>query len=344
MPLEFWLDIARQAKEAGTLYPLLTGGETFLYPHIRELYGAMSRMGMQVSINSNGSCITEETVKWLKEARPIRINITLYGGSNESYARLCGDAHGFDKVRRGIELLAENDIRFKFNCSLTPDNAADLENMIRFVQTYGKTLRTATYMFPPVRRTGQSGDYEGRFTPEETAYYQVLADWNQLPAEQFIVLARNAQHFTELTSEILAEAAAKPPREMGCLSGRCSYWVDWQGNLSGCGMMDIPKISLKDHTLTEAWKEVVDWTDELRYSPVCANCVNRSVCFSCAAMVHNETGSFDGRPVYLCEKAKYAAEYYKEFLGKLPEDVLAAVPEKNEAQQENRESCALEED
>ena len=108
--------------------------------------------------------------------------------------------------------------------------------------------------------------------------------------------------------------------------------------------MDIPKISLKDHTLTEAWKEVVDWTDELRYSPVCANCVNRSVCFSCAAMVHNETGSFDGRPVYLCEKAKYAAEYYKEFLGKLPEDVLAAVPEKNEAQQENRESCALEED
>ena len=28
----------------------------------------------------------------------------------------------------------------------------------------------------------------------------------------------------------------------------------------------------------------------------------------------------------------------------VPEDVLAAVPEKNEAQQENRESCALEED
>ena len=54
MPLEFWLDIARQAKEAGTLYPLLTGGETFLYPHIRELYSALCKMGMLVSINSNG--------------------------------------------------------------------------------------------------------------------------------------------------------------------------------------------------------------------------------------------------------------------------------------------------
>ena len=293
MPLEFWLDIARQAKEAGTLYPLLTGGETFLYPHIRELYSALCKMGMLVSINSNGSCITE----------------------------LCGDPHGFDKVRRGVELLEKNGIRYKFNCSITPDNVSDLDRMIEFAAGYGKPIRTATYMFPPVRRTGQTGDYEGRFTPEEAAYYQVLNDWKQLSPEQFAILARNAQQFTELTPEILAEAASKPPREMGCLSGRCSYWVDWQGNLSGCGMMDFPKVSLKEYTLKEAWGQITEWTDNLRYSPVCGNCVNRSVCFSCAAMVYNETGTFDGRPVYLCEKAKYAAKYYGEFMEKLPEDI-----------------------
>lgn len=320
--LDFWLDIAQQAKEAGTLFPLLTGGEAFLYPHIRELYEAMTKMGMQVSINSNCSCITEETVNWLSKTPPIRINITLYGGSSESYEKLCGDPCGFDKVRRGVKLLADHGIRFQFNCSLTPDNAADMERMMDFAREYGQGLRLATYMFPPMRTTGQSGDYEGRLTPEEAAYYQVLNDWKQLPPERFAVLAKNAQHFTELTPELLEEAADKPPREMGCLSGRCSYWVDWQGNLSGCGMMDIPKISLRDHSLMEAWKEVVEWTEQLRYSPVCSNCVNRSVCFSCAAMVHNETGSFQGRPVYLCEKAKYAAKYYKEFLENPPEKNL----------------------
>ena len=147
--LEFWLDVARQAKEAGTIFPLLTGGETFLYPHIRELYEAMCEMGMQVSINSNGSCITEEVIEWLQETPPTRVNITLYGGSNESYGRLCGDQHGFDKVRRGVELLAENGIRFQFNCSLTPDNAADLEKMSEFANKYGLGLRPATRSILP---------------------------------------------------------------------------------------------------------------------------------------------------------------------------------------------------
>lgn len=340
-PLEFWIDVARQAQEAGTMFPLLTGGETFLYPHLCELYEAMVGMGMQVSINSNGSCITEEVIEWLKETPPTRINITLYGGSNESYGRLCGDFQGFDKVKRGVELLAENNIRFQFNCSLTPDNATDLDKMIAFSNEFGRGLRLATYMFPPVRRTGKSGNYEERFTPEEAAYYQVLNDWKQLSPERFAILARNAQRFTELTPELLEKAASKSPREMRCLSGRCSYWVDWQGNLSGCGMMDIPKISLQEYSMKEAWEKVVNWTEELRYSSVCANCVNRSVCFSCAAMVHNETGDFEGRPVYLCEKAKHAARYYKEFMEKLPADVLAAVAE---AEDVRMQRCVMEDE
>lgn len=317
-PLDFWMDVARQARDAGTLFPLLTGGETFLYPHVRELFEAMCKMGMQVSINSNAGCITEDTVKWLKATPPERINITLYGGSNESYERLCGDPQGFDKVCSGVRLLADNGIRFKFNCSLTPYNKEDLEKMLAFARKYGQGLKVATYMFPPVRRTGSCGDYGDRLTPREAAYYQVLTDWYQLPTDKFRKLAANAQYYVELTPELLAEAAGKPPRQMGCLSGRCSYWVDWQGNLSGCGMIDLPQISLKNHSLLSAWKEVVEWTENMRYSPVCANCVNRTVCHSCAAMVHNETGNFNDRPTYLCEMRKYAVQFYKEFAEKCP--------------------------
>ncbi|MCD8383327.1 MAG: radical SAM protein [Clostridiales bacterium] len=340
-PLEFWLDLAKQAKDAGTMFPLLTGGETFLYPHVRELYQAMVRMGMEVSINSNGSSITEEVVSWLRESPPTRINITLYGGSNESYERLCGDPHGFDKVRRGVELLMENNIRFKFNCSLTPYNCMDLEKMIDYAHSTGRNLRVATYMVPPYRRTGETGDFEARLSAQESAYYQVLADFKQMEPGNFVQLVNNMQHYRELTPEAVAEAEAQPPRPMGCLAGRCSYWVDWQGNLSGCGMMDIPKVSLNDKSLADAWQEIVDWTEDFRYSAACANCVNRGLCFSCAAMVHNETGGFEGRPVYLCEKVKYASRYYKEFLDKLPESVRETGTQTEGIPSEN---CVLDDD
>lgn len=340
-PLDFWLNVAEQARDAGTLSPLLTGGETFLYPHIRELYQEMYRMGMEISINSNGSCITEDTVEWLREMPPARINITLYGGSNETYGRLCGDLHGFDKVQRGVNLLVKNKIRFKFNCSLMPDNAGDLKAMLDFARSYGLGLRVATYMFPPARRIGRETEFTDRLTPQECAYYQVLSDWYQLTPEQFGRLASNAGKYQELTPEMLADAAEKPAQKMGCLSGRCSYWVDWQGNLSGCGMMDYPAISLKETSFNNAWQQIVEWTNDVRYSSYCGNCVNHKICYVCTAMVYNETGGFSGRPVYLCEKAKYAAYYYRKFMDKLPVNVMAGLEDSTAAW---FESCVFDED
>ena len=316
--LDFWLDIAKQAKKAGTLFPLITGGEPFTYPYIRELYEAMVDMGMQVSINSNASCINEENIQWLIKRPPERINITLYGASNECYERLCGDPHGFDKVKNGIDLLYQHNIRFRFNCSLTPYNKADLEKMILFAKSYGLGLRIATYMFPPIRRNICREDFQERFTSKEAGYYQALVDYYQSSDEQFKVLASNASHFQHLTEEMIQEASQKKENEMRCLAGRCSYWVDWQGNLSGCGTVTYPKYSLKEDTLLNQWKRIVEYTNTFTYSAVCTNCVNRSVCHACSAMVYTENGNFQERPVYLCEVREYASLYYQEFLKNPP--------------------------
>ena len=74
---DFWLELARQAKEQGMLYLLLTGGEPFLYPDFWMLYEELVKMGFVISINSNGSLIDEKIIEKLKKYPPARINITL---------------------------------------------------------------------------------------------------------------------------------------------------------------------------------------------------------------------------------------------------------------------------
>jgi len=321
-PLSFWLEAAKQAKELGVLFPLITGGEPFIYPHIREFYEALVGMGMEVSFNSNGTCITEETVSWLKKNPPTMINITLYGASNAAYEALCGDPHGFDKLQRGIRLLREAGIRFRFNCSVTPQNKHELEAIMDFARSYELPVRVASYMFPPVRRVGSHENFTERLSPEEAGYYQVLVDYRQLPAKDFAGLALGMQHFKPLTDEVLREAEKGEGKAMQCLAGRSSAWIDWQGNLSGCGMMDTPRFSLKENTLRQAWEKIVAYTNELRYSPVCTNCVNQKICYACAAMVYNETGGFQDRPSYLCAMREAEKHYYAEFLKMLPPEAV----------------------
>ena len=49
IPWQKWLELAKECKEAGTLYLLLTGGEPFLYPGFRELYEELHKMGVNDS-------------------------------------------------------------------------------------------------------------------------------------------------------------------------------------------------------------------------------------------------------------------------------------------------------
>lgn len=147
-----WLSIAEQARDAGMLYLLLTGGEPFLWQDFWPLYERLSTMGFLISINSNGTLLDEARVARLAEHPPTRINITLYGAGNETYEALCGRSGMFDRVDRAITLLRQAGILVKLNCSLTPHNAGDLERIVGYAAERDLILEVNTYMFPPLRR------------------------------------------------------------------------------------------------------------------------------------------------------------------------------------------------
>lgn len=327
MSTEFWLDIAEQAKDCGLLLPLLTGGEPFMRQDIQTLMAKMLEMGLQISLNSNATLIDESMAKWLGRYRPTRINVTLYGASEETYEQLCGNGDAYNRVRRAVDWLKYYDVPVKFNASITQYNMHDLDEIVKYAKSVGSPVQVATYMFPPVRRSNDMIGKNDRMTPDQAARAKVRADWLQQEPAWFKAQAERYSHFVPLTKEMLEKQSLGAPHEMSCRAGRCSFWVDWQGNLGNCGMNTIFKHDLKARSFSEAWKDIVAQTDSLRFSSVCTNCPNFRLCHSCVAMVLNETGSLDGRPEYLCEMNALSAKYYQEYAQMLP-DITADEREK----------------
>ncbi len=167
IPGQDWLELAKQCRDAGTLYLLLTGGEPFLYPGFRELYTQLHKMGFVLYINSNGTMIDAQPVDWLKQIAPGRVNITLYGAGPETYQRICGHADGYQRAMDAIRMLQEANIPVVINASMIPENAGDLEAIMEIGKERGLNTRVATYMFPPMRRDREKQD--SRFSSAEAA-------------------------------------------------------------------------------------------------------------------------------------------------------------------------------
>lgn len=313
IPTRKWLEWAEAAGKAGMLFPLLTGGEPFLRPDFFEIMAKMLEMGMQVSINSNGSLIDEKKANWLGKHRPIRLNITLYGSGAASYEELCGNGEAFEKVREGVRYLKKYDVPVKFNASITPENVNDMPELIEYAHSVNSPIQIATYMFPPLRRSEDMVGKNHRLSPEEAGRAKVEEMWLQGDKKFFAGMAEMYSHFIPMTKELLSKLPEAHTIPMVCRAGASSFWIDWQGNISNCGMYPSVKFPMKEMPFEEAWKNVVDQTLKIRYASVCTGCPNFHICHSCIAMVYNECGDTGGRPEYLCRYNQSASYWYQKY-------------------------------
>ncbi len=303
---EQWLELGRIAKEKGMLYLLLTGGEPFMHPQFREIMEGLHRMGLIISINSNGTMINEKTVEWLKKCPPIRINMTLYGASNETYGRLCRNPQGFTQVTKAIHLLKEAGIQVKLNCSVTPYNCDDLTGIFDFAQREDLHIQAVSYMFPPVRRDESMIGTNDRFTPEEAAYQTARIDCLTY-GEQAYLKRMEEDAPMSLSGDVGEDCPNLPDEGEGirCRAGKCSFWVTWEGKLMPCGMFPTegsPNVFETD--FMEAWQQVRKKTQQIRLPKACAGCEIKDECRNCAAMSYTETGRFDAVPIYRCQMAQ----------------------------------------
>lgn len=292
-----WLSLASDARDKGLLFLLLTGGEPFLRKDFEQIYVELIKMGFVVSINTNASLYNEELRKLFRAYPPSRINVSLYGGSEETYERLCGNP-SFGRVVQNLRNMKEDKMQVRLNVSLTPLNVSDMEHIFEISKELSLQAKTTSYMYPPVRVTGETGVNAGRFQADEAG--RVMAKWNKLhdSKEIFDKRIKEVIQCREMACTIERNEAAQTG--VMCRAGRSSFWVTWDGRMLPCGTMDIESSYPFEIGFEKAWQEVRERTAAIRLPKECTNCAYRKMCGVCAANCKAETGAFDKKPEYLC--------------------------------------------
>ena len=309
---EEWISIAKDAYDLGVLFLLITGGEPMLRSDFPEIYTALAKMGFVISMNSNASLISEEMFDLFEKYPPQRVNVSLYGGKEHTYSELCG-TEKFRTVLNNIRRLKGIGVQVVIHNCITPYNADDLVDVKNLADELGCHLKTAPYMYPPMRKdTSLIGENDGRFSPEEAARKRLEFDEAFYGREVYLSRCRKITEEIEKLRKIEIKELFYEGFPVLCRAGRSSMWVDWRGNVLACGMFGTGGVSLKKSTLKEAWDTIRNETKGIRLPLKCRICVYQPICNICAAVALTETGKYDEVPEYVCRMTKYTAKLMKE--------------------------------
>ncbi len=281
-----WLEIARQAKEMGTLNLTLTGGEPFTHPDFWKIYSSLNRMGFLITVLSNGYLVDEQVMeKFRQYGMPYSMKLTLYGTSDETYKNVCGVSDGFTKFRKAVELIQDAKIPLKLSATIVRQNACDFQEIHKFARSRNIPLEHTTSVLKSARGA-QNQVEESRFA---------LDEFKQ-----------------ELTLENL-EKNRIPGGESPfswCGGYRSSLWITWHGHVQQCSFMSVPYVQYSGN-LADAHNSLLQELEKVKNPPECEDCKYKEFCQRCPGILCSESGHPEKTDERLCNIAKNLFELYQ---------------------------------
>jgi MoaA/NifB/PqqE/SkfB family radical SAM enzyme len=297
-----WISLAKEAREAGMLYLLLTGGEVFLREDFMEIYSEFARMGFNIQIYTNATMITPDIAKALGRIPPSKVGVTIYGASRETYEKVCGNGDGFDLAMRGIDLLLTEGITVWVKTTVIKDNVHDFDKIAEYADKKGIEFGIIDYVCPRREGCGTCPEDERlspleviNFTKQANDYFSKKVVQDSMP---------DSGRCIEKEEPIKIDNKDKTADAFGCTAGKCSFWITWDGRMTPCALMNEPyTFPLKDGFIN-TWNDIQKLCFSIPVCTECQECSYREKCMPCPARLKIETGHYYKSAPYLCEITK----------------------------------------
>lgn len=292
------LQLCDDLKSINCLGVALMGGEPFLRRDWHLIADHAHRVGMEVSIITNGFAIGKEILQQLVEIQPELVAVSLDGGHAAIHDEIRGVKGSFDRALAAIDQFLELGLPTGVITTVHKMNLGELA-VIR-EQLLGKGVAWQIQMATPF----------GRLTREH-----VLSKEEFYALGLFIAASKKQYSTKELKvagahdmgyfSRYLSEVQVQPWR--GCQAGISTLGIQSNGNILGCLALSDPFVegNIRERSLREIWfdDDSFSYSRQVHDSDIgdeCRRCTFRRRCKGgCSAVSYTMTGRLHRDPYCL---------------------------------------------
>jgi heme b synthase len=279
---------------------ILTGGEPLLREDVVELARKGNELGLRMVMAPNGTLLTLERARELKQAGIQRISISLDGSGPSSHDAFRQVEGAFEAALAGIRAAREAGLPFQINTTVTEKNLKELPAILQLAISLGAVAHHIFLLVPTGRgkELAQAALSAQRY--EETLGWFCQQE-GKVPLQLKATCAPQYQRIIRQQGKTpLASHSPGHPQNLdsvtrGCLAGWGFCFISHVGDVQPCGYLEVACGNVRKQPLSTIWNssEVFTRLRDLKgYKGRCGRCEYRRVCGGCRARAYEATGDY----------------------------------------------------
>ncbi len=247
----------------------------------------------------NGTLITEDSAKKMKESGIKRISVSLDGATPETHDAFRGLENAFNNSIRGINIAKKAGLEFQINTTITKTNLDQIPKILNLAETLGAVAHHIFLLVP----TGR-GKYivDSEINAKE---YEETLNWfyDQRDKTSLQLKATCAPHYYRILRQRAKEDGKKISFEThgldavtrGCLAGTGFCFISHVGKVQTCGFLDIECGDITKQTFKDVWENSQIFNKLRDFNNLegkCGICEYKKVCGGCRARAYEATGNY----------------------------------------------------
>ena len=278
--------LIQEIKQAGFFIMIFSGGEPMMRPDIYELGSYAAACGLRPVLGSNGTLITPEAARSLKQAGFMAAGISLDSldpVKNDQFRKL---ERTFERTLSGIENLKAAGIPFQLHTTVMDWNNHELEDITDFAVEIG-AMAHHIFFLVPTGRAVQIEDEALRVVDYERTINRIMEKQKSVAIELKPTCAPQFMRVADKKGLNLRFSK-------GCLAGVSYCIISPRGDLQPCAYMDMPVGNVRQTPFDVLWRdsEVFQCLRTEEYEGKCGYCDYRLKCGGCRARARYYHGDY----------------------------------------------------